>query len=121
MMTYMHVQLTISGVPGRKPSSPSRYITELLKRTEAARRMSAIERKEVAARLSEKTGHRVTLETYKKWESRTPIPHYFLIPFCEIVGSDPYFILTGKPFQLGRNPHPEWVSSLQTTPSLRPK
>lgn len=33
---------------------------------------------------------------YKKWESRSPIPHAYMIPFCTIVKRDPTWLLSGK-------------------------
>lgn len=64
--------------------------------------MSSLTREEVIALLSTRTGHKVELQTYKKWETRTPIPHMFIMPFCEIVGADPWMLLTGSPFRLGK-------------------
>jgi hypothetical protein len=64
--------------------------------------MSALTREEVIALLSTRTGQKVELQTYKKWETRTPIPHMFIMPFCEIVGADPWMLLTGSPFKLGK-------------------
>lgn len=88
---------------GRKPSSPAAYKKELLERTKAARLMSPFTREQVSEQLSIRTNQKVELGTYKKWETRTPIPHMFIIPFCEIVGADPWQLLTGSPFRLGKN------------------
>lgn len=59
-------------------------------------------REDVIAALEERTGLRIKLATYKKWETRTLLPHHLIIPFCEVTGADPYMILTGVPFRLGR-------------------
>lgn len=65
--------------------------------------MSGLSREEVIEQISDRTGQEVRLPTYKKWETRTPIPHMFIIPFCEITGSDPWMLLTGIPFRLGKS------------------
>lgn len=91
---------------GRKPSSPRQYREDVLARTKAARLMSGLSREDVIERLFEKTGHRVKLATYKKWETRTPIPHHLIIAFCEVTGADPWLLLTGSPFRLGRSGPP---------------
>ena len=98
----------------RLMSTPAQYKRELIKRTEALRIASEMTREEVVRQLSAHTGQKLKLETYKKWELRTPIPHSFLIPFCEIVGADPWFLLTGKPFKLGKLPAPNWGQQTMT-------
>jgi hypothetical protein len=98
--------MTINWMAIRVMSSPAQYRKELIKRTEALRIASEMSREDVVRLLFEYTGQKLKLETYKKWELRTPIPHNFLIPFCEIVGADPWFLLTGKPFKLGKSPAP---------------
>jgi hypothetical protein len=103
-VTAQIIQLSIAGMTNRQMSSPAQYRKDLIKRTEACRIASELSREEVVFALAEKTGQKLKAETYKKWELRTPIPHFFLIPFCEIVGADPWFLLTGKPFKLGKIP-----------------
>jgi hypothetical protein len=88
----------------RLMSTPAQYKKEILKRTESCRIASTLSREEVIDQLHRRTGHKLKFETYKKWETRTPIPHAFIIPFCDVVGADPYFLLTGKPFKLGKLP-----------------
>lgn len=39
----------------------------------------------------------VPAERYRKYEYRTPLPHYLLERFALIVGRDVEYILTGKP------------------------
>jgi hypothetical protein len=87
---------------GRQMSSPAQYRKDLIKRTEALRLAAGKSREDIARELTAHTGQKLKVETYKKWELRTPIPHFFLIPFCEIVGGDPWLLLTGKPFKLGK-------------------
>lgn len=94
----------------RQMSSPAQYRKDLIKRTEACRIASQLSREEISQMLSTRTGQSLRVETYKKWELRTPIPHFFLIPFCEITEADPYFLLTGKPFKLGK------VTTLRSSP-----
>jgi hypothetical protein len=87
----------------RRPSSPKQFKDELLKRTQSARVMSGMDRDGVVEALVRRTGQKLTVETYKKWETRTPIPHMWIIPFCDIVHTDPYMLLTGVPFRIGRS------------------
>lgn len=105
-MTGELIQLNIPGMASRLMSTPAQYKKEILKRTESCRIASTLTREEVTEQLIRRTGHKLKFETYKKWETRTPIPHAFIIPFCEVVGADPYFLLTGKPFKLGKIPAP---------------
>lgn len=110
-MTGTLIQLMIPGMAARIMSTPAQYKKDILKRTESCRIASTLSREDVIEALHRRTGQKLKLETYKKWETRTPIPHAFIIPFCEVVGADPYFLLTGKPFKLGRLPA---VSSAET-------
>lgn len=105
-MTAGIVQLTIWGMAPRQMSSPAQYRKELIKRTEACRIASQLEREDVVRELERRTNSKLKQETYKKWELRTPIPHFYIMAFCEIVGADPWFLLTGKPFRLGKIPPP---------------
>lgn len=99
------VQLTIPGVSGRrKPSTPRQYREDFLQRTESARVVSGLSREELVQRLAEASGTKIKPDTYKRWETRTLMPHHLIIPFCEITGADPYMLLTGQPFKLGRVP-----------------
>jgi hypothetical protein len=100
-------QLTILGMAGRRrPSTPKQYREELLRRTESARLVAGLSREQVVEELSRLSGTKVKLATYKKWETRTPLPHHLIIPFCDITGADPYMLLTGQPFRLGRSASP---------------
>lgn len=77
-----------------------------MRRTESARVVSGLSRDELVERLVEQTGTKIKPDTYKRWETRTLMPHHLIIPFCEITGADPYMLLTGQPFKLGRSPAP---------------
>lgn len=76
-----------------------------MERTKAARLTSGLSREQVIEQLSDRTSQKIDLQRYKKWETRSPIPHQFIIPFCEITGSDPWMLLTGTPFRLGKSLH----------------
>lgn len=86
----------------RRPRSPAQYLKDLLHRTQKARELAGIERPDMVARLRERTGYDITVDQYKKWETRTPLPHFCIIPFCEITGVDPWLLLTGKPLMLSK-------------------
>jgi hypothetical protein len=86
----------------RRPSTPKQYKDDLLKRTRSASTMSGLTREQIIAELTARTGHKLSLETYKKWETRTPMPHMWIIPFCDVTQTDPYMLLTGVPFRIGR-------------------
>lgn len=86
----------------RRPSTPKQYREDFIARIEAARLVSGMEREQVVEALCKRTGLAIKLDTYKKWESRALLPHHLIIPFCEVTGADPYMILTGVPFRLGR-------------------
>lgn len=91
-------QLTMWGVSlRRRPSTPAQYRAAFIKRTRALRVASGRQPAEVAEALG------VKLDTYGKWEPRTLLPHHLLMPFCEATGSDPWVLLTGRPFSLGRS------------------
>lgn len=101
------VQLSIPGMAGRRrASTPKQYRDDLKRRTREARERAGIKREELIDLLSARAGVKVNLEAYKKWETRNPIPHNMIIPFCEITGTDPYELLTGEPFRIGRSREP---------------
>ena len=57
------------------------------------------------------TALNVPPERYRKYEYRSPLPHYLIERFALIVGRDVEYILTGKRGQ-GRAPTPESVRKL---------
>ena len=105
-MTGLVLQLNILGVNAkRRPSTPRQYREDFIARIEAARLVAGMEREQVVDALCKRTGLAIKLDTYKKWESRALLPHHLIIPFCDVTGADPYMILTGVPFKLGRAVH----------------
>lgn len=106
-MTAEIVQLTIPGMAGRRrATTPKQYRDDLNRRTRSAREDAGLSREDLVEMLSARAGVKVNLEAYKKWETRNPIPHNMIIPFCEITGMDPYELLTGEPFRIGRSKGP---------------
>jgi len=51
---------------------------------------------------------------YAKYENRSPIPLYYVPAVCDILGMDPWFLLTGT-FQQERPVNP--LSRAQSSPS----
>lgn len=45
---------------------------------------------------------RVPPERYRKYESRTPLPHYLIEPFAILTDRDILYVLTGAPSRRGR-------------------
>lgn len=103
-MTGLVIQLNILGMQGRRhPSTPKQYREEFIARVKAARLVAGMDREQLVEALCRRTGLAIKLDTYKKWESRAFLPHHLIIPFCDVTGADPYMILTGVPFKLGRS------------------
>jgi transcriptional regulator with XRE-family HTH domain len=80
----------------RRPSTPSTFRKQFIDRTRSLRVASGLTAQQVADELE------VKLDTYGKWEKRALLPHHLIIPFCEITGADPWLLLTGTPFTLGK-------------------
>lgn len=59
-------------------------------RTKALRMERGLLQAEMADKLA------VSLDRYKKYETRSPLPHYLIEPFAEVVGRDVTYVLTGK-------------------------
>ena len=96
-VTPLFRQLSMLDMKGqRKPSTPSTWRKEFIKRVKAARIVSGKKPVEVAAALG------VNLDTYTRWETRALLPHHVVMPFCQITGADPVMLLTGPPFDLGK-------------------
>ncbi len=96
-MTATILQMSIWGVTARRrPSTPKQYRDAFIERVKSARIMSTKSKQAIADEL------KVPLDTYRTWEKRTLLPHHMIIPFCEATGTDPWMILTGHPFELGR-------------------
>jgi hypothetical protein len=95
-------------VGARKPSTPATYRKQFIDRLRSLRVASGLTPDEIAQRLG------VRMDTYQRWEKRTLIPHHLIMPFCDATQADPYLLLTGSPFQLGRVlPFPKNASTKQ--------
>lgn len=104
-MTGIVVQLNILGVTGnRKETTPAAWRRAFIKRVKAARESAspALSREELVLHLERKIGPEVNLERYKRYETRSLLPHHWIIPFCEVTGIDPWELLSGHPFSLRR-------------------
>lgn len=96
-VTGQFIPLMLWGVPGRrKASTPAEYRDAFIARLRDMREQAELEPEDVAKEL------RVKRDTYLRWETRGLMPHQFIIPFCTFVGSDPYLLLTGEPFAIGK-------------------
>lgn len=84
----------------RRPSTPAQYRKVFIDRTRSLRIASGLSPQKVADLLD------VKLDTYGKWEKRALLPHHLIIPFCEATQADPWVLLTGTPFSLGRSLSP---------------
>jgi hypothetical protein len=89
--------------PGRRISTPAQYRRETIARTRASREAAGLSHAAIATRLSKLVGRPIAADSYRKWEKTALLPHDLVIPFCNITGTDPYFLLTGVPFTLGRS------------------
>ncbi len=102
-MTGLVVQLNILGVTGnRKESTPQAWRHAFIRRVKHARESAQppLTREDLVLQLQRKVGPEVNLERYKRYESRSLLPHHWIIPFCEITGMDPWELLSGHPFSL---------------------
>jgi hypothetical protein len=103
-MTSFTSQLNIWGMPGsRRSTTPKEFRDGVIRRTREAREAAHMDRKDVADALE------ITVENYKKFETRSAIALHLLIPFCRLTGADPYELLTGEPFRIGREAKPKSV------------
>jgi transcriptional regulator with XRE-family HTH domain len=66
------------------------FNAELAARVKALRAARDWTQAEMAAHLG------VPLERYKKYETRSPLPHFLIEAFAIAVGRDAAFVLTGK-------------------------
>lgn len=104
-MTGLVVQLNILGVTGnRTVTTPKAWRTAFIKRVKHARETAQppLSREDLVERLVAKIGPEVNLERYKRYETRSLLPHHWIIPFCEITAMDPWELLSGRPFDLRR-------------------
>lgn len=93
---------TVGGkiVPMAKDSedTPGGHKKALLRRTQELREDRGLTQAEAAGQMG------VKLETYKKWETRTAIPHFYIHRFCVMVETSEQYLLTGKPLAERRIP-----------------
>jgi hypothetical protein len=102
-MTGIVVQLNILGMVGnRKESTPAAWRRAFIKRVKHAREsvQPPMSREDLVSRLQKKVAGPCNLERYKRYETRSLLPHDWIIPFCEITGTDPWELLSGHPFSL---------------------
>lgn len=100
------VQLHIPGMAGKqRTTTPKQYLDGITSRVTAARKVSGLTPEQIVRELNERVGNDgLKVHTYKKWETRTPIRHEYIIPFCQLTGIDVYVLLTGVgPFQLSQH------------------
>lgn len=90
----------------QRTTTPKQYLDGITSRVAAARKVAGLEPPEIVRELNRRMGNEaLKLHTYKKWETRTPIRHEYIIPFCQLTGIDVYVLLTGAgPFQLSQRP-----------------
>ena len=98
------MQLTIPYMGTSRRTTSTDFLANVLNRTIEARKCIA----ETQGRFVEIFNSRypdlgLDIAKYKKYEKRTPIRHDFLIPFCDLTGKDPYWLLTGEHFRIGRH------------------
>ena len=85
--------------PMREIMTPAEYEEMFIARTKALRALAGMNAKEMATALD------VPYERYKKYESRTPLPHELLERFALIARVTVDFLITGR--RVGPGPHPD--------------
>jgi transcriptional regulator with XRE-family HTH domain len=70
--------------------SPSVAKSEIVARTKALRAASGHSQQSMADAL------RISFEAYKKYETRSPLPHHLMAAFTAIVNCDINYLVTGK-------------------------
>lgn len=66
------------------------YRKDLCARVKQLREAKGYTQQEVATALQ------VGYENYRKYEKRSPLPHYLLEPFALLVGADLHYLVTGR-------------------------
>lgn len=74
----------------RQDIGPAAYRAGLCKRLKEVRLSLGLGPKEMADLLG------IKVETYKKYETRSPLPHYLIPRVLEISGYDAWYFMTGK-------------------------
>lgn len=80
--------------------TPAEFEAMLIDRTKALREHRGMTSAEMATALD------VPVDRYRKYESRTPLPHAMIERFAIIVGVSPEFVLTGRRIA-GKGPYPD--------------
>ena len=70
--------------------SQDAYKAGFLKRTQQAREVAGYSVAEMAQLLG------IPLNTYKKYEQRSPLPHALVQRFCTVTGCSSWFLFTGE-------------------------
>jgi transcriptional regulator with XRE-family HTH domain len=70
--------------------TPKAYLKALLRRTKSLREGRGYTQAQMAGFLN------IKVDLYKKYETRSALPHRFIETFCVLVGIDEAFFLTGK-------------------------
>lgn len=89
------------------------YREDFIGRTKRAREASGLTQAEVGVALGN-----IGQDTWKQYETRTPLPHHLIPRFCLLVRCDIIWLLTGKghaPDPAGNSP----LSRAQRTPRAR--
>ena len=69
----------------------SKFNERIVTRTRQIREDSPYSREELADLIG------CSYSAMQRYEDRTPLPHYFLVKFCEVTGMDVRYVLTGRP------------------------
>lgn len=102
-MTELALQMTIPYMGTSRRTTSTDWLDQVLGRTIEARKRVAATQGGFVKRFNEHYPDLgLDLAKYKKYEKRTPIRQEFLIPFCDLTRCDPYWLLTGEAFRIGR-------------------
>lgn len=75
-----------------EPNSPkAQFAKAIIERTKAARQGIKYDQPRMAAAMG------ITVAIYNKWEKRSAIPLHLIEQFCAITGTDPCWLVFGKP------------------------
>lgn len=74
----------------QEPDTPANYRKMLRLRTKEARLARGWSQAEIANFLG------IDVEAYKKYETRTPLPHHLVEQFCTLTGIEIGFYMTGR-------------------------
>ena len=81
------------------------YVEGILRRTREASAKMGLSQAGLAALL------RIGKDTYKTYETRSPLPHYLIEQFCGVTHTDVHYFVTGRQRQ------PSAVQAVQPSPS----